>query len=248
MKLDPNGPQYVVGQNKKPRRLSQEPEQSQSVAASSATANTGSGQDGGSEPMEGVEQSTDQSQYFMIDSKPTPVAEMGEVKKHKHKANDKAKRRVSFQEVQDSEAADLGHSDATKSKKRKIATNDSAATAAGSRPEVQEEDISAEVEARLKAKEEKRKRKEEKKRKRESRDSLPSSQTETFVPLVGKPVENPLTGKPQKKMRRTDRNDNGDAAELSEKANQDQESEKKEKKKKKEAKEVDADGGITAAS
>lgn len=166
MKLDPSGPQYVVGKNKKPR-LSQEPEQELHAPVDPAARNT-ENKDMEGEPMEGVEQSISESQYFVIDPKPAPVADLGDIYKQKNKANDKAKRRVSFKEGEEA-LADVDDSGASKPKRAKVSATDSSITA-DVRTAVEEEDISAEVDARLKAKEEKRKRKEEKKRKRESAD------------------------------------------------------------------------------
>ncbi len=226
LEIDPNGPQYVVGQSKKPRRLSQEPEILTS-SISSASAPNANGQDQGGEPMEGIEQSAGEPQYFVIDSKPSLVADLGEVQKQKNKANDKAKRRVSFKDEQEGEAASDDNFDTRKPKKAKIVVSGSPATVI-SEPAVQKEDISAEVEARLKAKEEKRKRKEERKRKRDSGDSSEIVQSESSAAPTGASAEKSSmpTEKPKKKMLKLDQSEHSDMTELSIKAD----AEKKPKK------------------
>jgi hypothetical protein len=233
MKLDPNGPQYVVGQNKKPRRLSQEPEQAPSTSTSSANAAISDNQDGEGEPMEGVEQSLSESQYFVIDSKPTPIADLRDIQKQKNKANDKAKRRVSFKEEQEDAAADINDSGTRRSKKMKITTSDSPAVE-NVETLFQEEDISAEVDARLKAKEGRRKRREEKKRKRESEDSLENAQVENPAGLTDGGVEGSLIEKPKMKRPKEELTIS-DVAEPSAKASGVEESKKDKKNKKKAA-------------
>jgi hypothetical protein len=207
---DPHGPQYVVGQSKKLRRSSQEPE-NLSGSMSSASARNVNGEDQGGEPMEGVEQSADVSQYFVIDSRPTPISELGDLQKHKNKANDKAKRRVSFKDEQDDEMASNDASDASKIKKAK--SNDPEShTAANVESAMREEDISAEVEARLKAKEEKRKSKEDKKRKRNSADSVDNAQNPVSIAQTDDHVEPPAAKKPKKKTHKKSEDDMVDAA------------------------------------
>lgn len=230
---DPHGPQYVVGQSKKLRRSSQEPE-SLPGSASSASGHSINVEDQGGEPMEGVEQSTDASQYFVIDSRPTPLSELGDLQKHKNKANDKAKRRVSFKDEQDDEAASNDVSDAPKVKKVKISAPESH-NVVNVESAVREDDISAEVEARLTAKEEKRKRKEEKKRKRESADSVDKAQTPASVAQTDVNVEPPAAKKPKKKTHKKSQDDIVDAAAqpsntTSEKASKKDEEKKKKKK------------------
>lgn len=239
LKLDPQGPQYVVGQNKLPRRLSQEPAVTQPASVSPTNVHSINVRDGEGEPMEGVEQSSNEPQYFVIDSKPTPVTDLVAIQKQKNKANDKAKRRVSFKEEQDVVAAGNDSSDAPKTKKLKVRRTESPTTI-HSRPAVPEEDISGEVEARLMAKEEKRKRKEEKKRKRESADSLENSKTHTSVLLADGPVETSSIEKPKKKMHKGDKIDHiSDAADPSVQLN-DEKTSKKGKKNKKLASASDA--------
>ena len=233
-KLDPSGPQYIVGQSKKPRRLSQEPEQVSPASKVPADASVKSPK-GGGEPMEGVEQFTSESQYFIIDSKPTSVTDLGEIHKQKNKANDKVKRRVSFKEEQET-LADIDDSGAPKLKKAKVSTTDSPIVA-NVRTAVEEEDISAEVDARLKAKEEKRKRKEKKKRKRESADSTGNMQPEASATMVDDVAETALTEKSK------EQHGASNAADVSAEAVKDPKSKKDKKKKKK----ADADGSVAEA-
>lgn len=138
-----------------------------------------------SEPMEGVEQSAEPDQLFVVDSNPTPVNVLQNKSdassKGKNRANDKAKRRVSLQDEQSNvpPATEEGH----KKKKVKVAEAETAQSYEP-KPLREEDDISAEVDARLKEKEERRKRKEEKKRKRESAASqadVPEDLTEELA-------------------------------------------------------------------
>lgn len=246
LKLDPNGPQYVVGQTKKPRRLSQEPE-ILIGSISSASAPNANNQDQGGEPMEGIEQSASEPRYFVIDSKPSLVADVGEMQKQKNKANDKAKRRVSFKEEQEGEAGHDNSFEARKPKKAKITAIESPAAIL---PEsaVQKEDISAEVEARLKAKEEKRKRKEEKKRKRDSGDSAKIMQSDNSTIPTGAHTETSSTSieKPKKKMLKLDQNDHSDTTELLNKTDAEKQP-KTDKKKKKQRTTLDGEGSAISA-
>ena len=235
LKLDPDGPQYVVGQSKKPRRLSQEPE-TLTGSVSSASAPSVKSQGQGGEPMEGVELSTSEPQYFVIDSKPNVVADLGEMQKQKNKANDKAKRRVSFKEEQEGETASNNSFETRKPKKAKIIASETPA-AVESEPAVQEEDISAEVEARLKAKEEKRKRREEKKRKRYSGDSSEIAQSETPTIPAGVPdgTSSMPIEKPKKKMLKLDQSEQSGTTERSTKLDAEKESKKDKKNRKQKA-------------
>ena len=229
LELDPRGPQYVIGQSRKRRCLSQEPTQTKTAAVSSTSAPNVNGE-GEGEPMEGVEQSTNVPQYFTIDSKPTPVTDLGEIQKQKNKANDKAKRQVSFVEGQEAGAASNNSSDAHKSKKAKSNADEFPALVS-SESAVQEEDISAEVEARLKAKEEKRRRKEEKKRKRDSRDSLENAPYSNAAAPADGSVERSSIKKLKEKMHKKDQEDTSNATEPSAKGQDRKESEKHKKKK-----------------
>jgi hypothetical protein len=231
LKLDPHGPQYMVGQNKR-RRLSQEPGTVPGASVSSTIAHNGSGDDREGEPMEGVEQSADVSQYFVIDSEPTPVTDLGEAQKQKNKANDKAKRRVSFKEEHEAGPSSINSSDAPKAKKAKV--NSIEPSAAGiSGPVIQEDDISVEVAERLKAKEEKRKRKEGKKRKRESAGSLDIQPQSTTIPADGHiETETSLMEKPKKKLHKKDQTEVFEAIDSPAKARDDKLLAKDKKKKK----------------
>lgn len=235
LETDPNGPQYVVGQNKKPRRLTQELEKPQSTGTPSTSAQVGNGEEGDGEPMEGVVQSGNDSQYFVIDSKPTPVAELGESQKHKNKANDKAKRRVSFTEEGEVQIANTGSSSTPDLSKASETTMESFATTTKSDAAVPDEDISGEVEARLKAKEEKRKQKEEKKRKRESENSLTNDQVQGSQTDASGPTETSSTEKRKKKKHKKDVDGVTDAADAPVKAADETKSKGEKKKKKKRA-------------
>lgn len=245
LKLDPNGPEYVVGQNKKPRNSSQEPGQMQPASVSSSNEEKVGGQAIEGDPMEGVEQSTSESQYFVIDSKPSPISDVGEIQKHKNKANDKAKRRVSFKGEQDLGEASINSSDTPRTKRAKASRMESPA-AAKSNSVVPEEDLSAEVEARLKAKEEKRKRKEEKKRKRDSGESLENIQAETSATLADRPIDTLSTGKPKKKMHKKNQIVVTDEAEPQAEAIDDQDSKREKKKKKDKADAGSPEGPVSA--
>jgi len=235
---NPDGVEYVVGQSQLGAKEQLEELKKSRGAAEKSDQNdeTSSGaeenMDGG--PMDGVEQNTDAEQLFTVDSNPTPVSilqnKSDSTSKAKNKANDKAKRRVSFQDEQSNSPADTpeeGH----KKKKVKV-TEAESAQANVSTPLVEEDDISAEVDARHKAKEERRKRKEEKKRKRESG----SSQTDA----VEIPAEEPTAGKPtkkkQKKTKETEEVKQAAEPEVSE----EQQPKKDKKKKKRASTEADA--------
>lgn len=202
---------------------------------SSVRSQTGSDQHGDGEPMEGVEPYTYQTQYFVIDSKPTPLKDLGETQKHRNKANDKAKRRVSFKDEQDPGTISLDHSDAPRSKKAKNATLEPPSTAASSNPTPPEENFSAEVEARLKAKEEKRRLREEKKRKRDSGASQINDQVNTTSAAVTESAETSSAEKPKKKKPK-DRHNIDHAGEPTLEADQDREYERDKRKKRKKEK------------
>src|SRR5256714_14704719 len=127
IKSDSNGIEYVVGQSKLSSR-DQLAGGEKSIAAKRSKQSGGMGTEAGrnqenGEPMEGVEQTTDASQFFMVDSNPTPVSVLqhrsdGLSSKGKNKANDKAKRRMSSHEDQSSATADAPE-DSHKTKKVK---------------------------------------------------------------------------------------------------------------------------------
>jgi hypothetical protein len=230
LKLDPSGPQYAVGQNRKPRRLTQT--EGAHTGSVSASEQDGKDEDGDGEPMEGVEQSTDMRPLFVIDSKPTPIADLGEIQKQRNKANDKAKRRVSFKEDQEVLTSGTNSCEQSKAKKIKLGTAEPPSAAnPGSVP--QEDDIAAEVEARLKAKEEKRKRKEEKKRKRESGDSGEGTRGDSSATLGDMSAETSSVEKPKKKMPKKVHDEVEGSVELSFNMVGDKEPTKDNKKKKK---------------
>ena len=200
IKSDPNGIEYVVGQSQLSAREQLE-EVKKSIAAkktkqtgemsAEAERNLENG-----EPMEGVEQTADASQLFMVDSNPTPVSvlqtKLDRVSsKGKNKANDKAKRRVSSHEDQSNATADASE-DSHKKKKVKFARAEDDTTE--TKPPVEEDDISAEVDERLAEKEERRRRKMEKKRKRES-----GSSNVEAAEAVDVPSEEVQREKPEKK-------------------------------------------------
>jgi hypothetical protein len=179
------------------------------------------------EPMDGVEQTADASQLFMVDSNPTPVRALrnksdASSSKSKNKANDKAKRRVSVHDDQAntaSEALEDSH------KKKRVKVDKAEEAQIESKPLVEEDDISAEVDQRLKEKEERRRRKAEKKRKRDSG----SSHVEV-VEAVDLPVEEVHAEKPEKKKHKKDKR--LDEAKEAEPARSEEKKEKKERKKK----------------
>ncbi|KAI9838202.1 MAG: hypothetical protein M1838_004654 [Thelocarpon superellum] len=126
--------------------------------------------------------------YFVIDTHPTPVDATS--------ASQPTKKRGS---------ADQSTPEARGGKKVKKAKTEAAAAI---QPQVEFEDISAEVDARLKAKEEKRRRKEEKKRKRESGDSAMDVDVETkdenrAEVEVEKPTKKKLKKKPKREKEGT---------------------------------------------
>lgn len=171
-----DGPEYDVGSEK---RMAQE----QTDELKRMREDQGE-----AEPMEGVEE-TDQGQLFVIDSNPTPVAFQADLAtnliKSKNKANDKAKRRNSNDDVVD--AAE----EVPKQKKVKMSVDSDSV-----------DDFEAEVDAKHKMKEEKRKAKKEKKRKRESEPSDLAADV---------PVEGTKTEKPKKKKSKKDKTIEDDA-------------------------------------
>jgi hypothetical protein len=194
-KLDSKGPQYTVGQRQEAERVAQQAEEVQRSSSSSANRKSGGNHGTHGEPMEGVEQSTDQSQYFIIDPKPTPLNEMGETHKHRNKANDKAKRRVYFPDEQ---------SAGTKTQRSKSAK---AAQESELQSKPQAVDFSAEVEARLKAKEAKRKLKEAKKRKRNSGSFAAEDSAMDSSTCAAGLVEANSIAEPKRKKSKKDRHD-----------------------------------------
>ena len=203
---NPDGVEYVVGQSQLSLReqmetLRKSREATAKNSVRTTVKDTREEQNEESEPMEGVEQSTDPDQLFVVDSNPTPLnvlqSNSETSSKAKNKANDKAKRRISSQDEQSNTPVDApegGH----KKKKLKTAKEEPARNSEP-KPLLEEDDISAEVDARHKEKEERRKRKEEKKRKRESGSSQ--------IELAATPAEEAESEKTNKKKKNKDGED-----------------------------------------
>jgi hypothetical protein len=196
IKTDPSGIEYVVGQNQLSAREQLEAVKKSFAAKKTkqnATPSEAERDQGNGEPMEGVEQTEDVSQLFMVDANPTPVSALQKMPKNssskgKNRANDKAKRSISLHEDQ-SNAVSEAPEDSHRSKKAKIAKAEEATIE--SKPLVEEDDISAEVDRRLKEKEERRKRKMERKRKRESDSSQVKRVKAAKVPVCEGPKGEP---------------------------------------------------------
>jgi len=208
---DPNGPQYVEGQSIVSKK--------QALANANANANSSQALSGSStaeltkSPRQNAEQKAgDETNgdvpLFVIDSNPTPV-NLQQAEDEKTKKSEKKKRRTST--TKDGEPR--------KKKAKTVASEPEAdpeemdgvePTTAPAAPVVDTEDISADVDARLKAKEEKRKRKEgkaEKKRKRSQEDSSMVVGEVEDAPAVA--VE---SSKPSKKKVKTDEAAQGEKA------------------------------------
>jgi hypothetical protein len=238
IKSDPNGIEYVVGQSQLSAREQLE-EVKKSFAAKKAKRNATSteaeGDQGNGEPMEGVEQTADMSQLFMVDANPTPVSALQNMpenssSKGKNKANDKAKRSVSLLEDQ---ANAVGEVPEDSHQQKRVKTAKAEEATIEPRPLVEEDDISAEVDRRLKEKEERRRRKMEKKRKRES----DSSQVER-VETAEEPVEETQIAKPDKKKHKKDKR--AEEVKEAEPVVTEEEKHKKDKKKKRQSIEGEA--------
>ena len=240
IKSDPNGIEYVVGQSQLSAREQLE-EVKKSFAAKKAQRNATSteaerDQENG-EPMEGVEQTADLSQLFMVDANPTPVSALQNVaenssSKGKNKANDKAKRSVSLLEDQ---ANAVGEAPEDSHQPKRMKTSKAEEATIEPKPLVEEDDISAEVDRRLKEKEERRRRKMEKKRKRES----DSSQVER-VETAEEPVEETQIAKPDKKKHKKDKR--AEEAKQAEPVVTEEEKHRKDKKKRRQRIEGEAKG------
>jgi hypothetical protein len=231
VKTDPSGIEYVVGQNQLSAREQLEAVK-ESFAAKKAKQNVTPSEaerdQGNGEPMEGVEQTADVSQLFMVDANPTPVSVLQNMpenssSKGKNKANDKAKRSVSLLEDQ---ANAVGEAPEDSHQQKRVKTAKAEEATIEPKPLVEEDDISAEVDRRLKEKEERRRRKMEKKRKRES----DSSQVER-VEIAEGPVEETRIAKPDKKKHKKDKR--AEEAKQAELVVTEEEKHKKDKKKKK---------------
>lgn len=146
-------------------------------------------------------------------------------KKKKQKKKDQKKRRVA--EEEDSANETPITEPEPPSKKNKTLDN----------PVIEEDNIDAEVEARMREKAEKRKRKEEKKRKRERESGGDSS----VLPEATNGVEHGRAeGKPKKKAKRLDMDDGQEPAEAV--SGEKRSKEKKKKKRRGEGGGLDADG------
>jgi hypothetical protein len=231
IRSDPNGIEYVVGQSQLSAREQLE-EVKKSLAAKSAKQNEETSKEaeldqGNGEPMEGMEQTADASQLFMVDSNPTPLHVLqnksdASSSRNKNKANDKAKRRVS---VQDEQAYPVSEAPEDFHKKKKVKIAKVEEGLSESKPLVEEDDISAEVDQRLKEKEERRRRKAEKKRKRESGSSQVEAVESINMPAEENQVKIPERKKHKKDERLEEKKEAGSAASEEKKS-------KKEKKKK----------------
>lgn len=159
---DPNGPEYVIGQAKGEKRKTLAQIKAEKLGANGNGSGSGSDTQNAGEPsknrsMDGNAQDVRRSSepasgdnpYFVIDTNPTPVHIPGMPNGHTKRSS-----------------TDRALSELTEEKKsKKVKTKH---TVSGEETKVELEDISEEVDARLKEKEDKRKRKEEKKnRKRE---------------------------------------------------------------------------------
>ena len=240
IKSDPNGIEYVVGQSQLSAREQLE-EVKKSFAAKKAKRNATSteteGNPGNGEPMEGVEPTADGSQLFMVDANPTPVSVLQNTpenssSKGKNKANDKAKRSVSLLEDQ---ANAVGEAPEDSRQPKRMKTLKAEEATIEPKPLVEEDDISAEVDRRLKEKEERRRRKMEKKRKRES-DSSQVGRVET----AEEPVEETQIAKPDKKKHKKDKR--AEETKQAEPVVTEEEKHRKDKKKKRQSLEGEAKG------
>ncbi|MCJ1281611.1 hypothetical protein MMC26_000931 [Xylographa opegraphella] len=167
----PDGPQYNFAQSKGMKRRSLSKIGAAKVASGEGSGSgSGSGSDvapqpaatNGARPPKQTEdtksdgnEKEEANPYFVIDTNPTPVNLPGV----SHKP---LKRAPSAEALVEPAGGKL----------KKAKTNHDGAIPTGSEKRVEFEDISEEVDARMKEKEEKRKRKAEKKRKRESGESI----------------------------------------------------------------------------
>jgi len=221
---DPNGPEYVIGQAKGEKRKSSTRMKAEQTGTNGVGSGTGFGADArnanerpqkkakdveGQGAGESAQPGNGDNPFFVIDTKPTPVNIDG----ISHGLHKRA-------------SAEPTASEATGEKKSKKAKTKHAESEEETKVEL--EDITEEVDARLKEKEEKRTRKEEKKRKRESEGSA------TGVVEISNGVED--SGKPKKKKAK------------SEEANGDVDGEEKTDKKKKRRKSEGEDCAVDEAA
>lgn len=164
---DPNGPEYVIGQSKGDKKKPFTRMKVDQAGASGVGSGDGSGSDAqnakkgpkddpknrkGQDAGEAAPPANGQNLYFVIDTKPTPINIEGISHGHHKRAP-----------AEPTASEPSGEKKSKKLKTKHVESDDAT--------KVLLEDITEEVDARLKEKEEKRKRKEEKKRKRESEGS-----------------------------------------------------------------------------
>lgn len=287
-KLDPNGPEYVVGQSAKAKKdqlatvdervrpgLAQNSDSSENGKKESTEGDKT--METGPEPVDGIEQPPP---MFFFDSNPTPVGPNATATGHKNEkekqANKKSKKRKENQAADVKEQGtdaledhkskktktsptaepvptltteDAQKKDKKKEKKKKRAEDSGDEESANQstepqakklktfhEPIIEEDDIEAEVESRLKEREEKRKRRKEKKRKRESQGSP--------ILAATKPEEQALAEKPKKKKVRNLEADQSDM----QKPEDDGQSNSKTKKGKKRASEEKTTDNVVEAN
>lgn len=242
VKTDSEGLEYIVGQSSLSAReqieqIKKEREQKKATDSSANPATEDGVEDLKGEPMEDVQETGDGADLFTIDPNPTPVDQLQDIStaiRAKNKANDKAKRRVSFQDEQ-STTDDVPKKKMVKTSENVAVPN--TATSAGINDDFEEA-----VEARLKQKEEKRKKKttDGKKRKRESDSSQIVREEPGSIPeQAAVPINEVLTQKPKKKKAKKVE-DEADAPVFESNASEDQ-TEKKRKKKRPSTESGDAD-------
>ena len=160
---DPKAPSFVVGQahGAKRRMMFQDKgdqKDGQQQNGTEGAPKADAADDGEEEATSAAAE--DGNPYFVIDTDPTPVDIPKDKTSKKRSSADRSPREPPTK----------------KSKKAKTETSQE-----GQEPKVEFEDISAEVDERLKAKEAKRKAREEKKRRRESGESAVAESTEATV-------------------------------------------------------------------
>lgn len=196
----PDGPQYEMAQAKGVKKSTLA-----GIRAAKAARGEGTGSGSGSEApaarstsngattngnKEDVK-SEDGNPYFMVDTNPTPVNLPG----------------VSHQLEKRTSDTQAPEDPTSHRKSKKVKTKHDGEPTALKEKRVEFEDISAEVDARLKEKGEKRKRKEEKKRKRAS-DEVPDAVAETAT----EPVEAATELEKPKKKKSKKTGENGEVA------------------------------------
>jgi hypothetical protein len=207
VKIDSEGLEYIVGQSSLSAKeqivaIHNEREEAKARKTSSGSANPTTSEDAEkieAELMEEVKETGDGVDLFVIDPNPTPVDQLQGASTEirvKNKANDKVKRRISFQDEQPSSA-----SATDVHKKKKAKTSDALKVAeAKVEPAEVKDDFEEVVEARHREKEEKRRKKQEKKRKRESESSqILHNESANTTDQVIVPADERASQKPKKK-------------------------------------------------